>query len=208
MFCWQNLKHKHRFENVLSNQCELDEAYNSFKNTIVREMDWMSDYKYSRHRKKFKYYKPYWNLELMNLWLQMRNAEKNFTRCKGSRQERNRYRALYALSQKHFDRKLKQAKRKYEYDVANELDEINTEDPRKFWKYLNNLGPKVKDDIPMKVKDDNGGLISDESYVYEKWKNDFEQVYNPFEHNPDLMNEFDNEFWSYCKNSVNIIFCM
>ncbi len=68
------------------------------------------------------------------------------------------------------------------------MEQVNTSDPREFWKMLKKLGPNRKESIPWEVYDDNGEINCTKEFVINKWKNDFSQLYN---NNDDV---YDNNF--------------
>ena len=170
----------HHFENCHNEQQEIDNSYKLFCDNVFREMDKYLDVSNSSKgvKKKFKYFKPYWNDHLTNLWAIMRNNERDFKRVKNiSRQQNQQCYRAFINSQNLFDRELRKAERRYNRGFCIELDEIDTSNPREFWKSIKKLGPKSKKDIPMKVYRD-GDLTSNTDHVLSAWKHDFHSLYN------------------------------
>ena len=66
---------------ILADQNDVDLLYDDFCKALFNEISRVIRIKDTSKqvRKKFKYYKPYWNNELTNLWKRMREAEKKFT---------------------------------------------------------------------------------------------------------------------------------
>ncbi len=50
---------------------------------------------------------------------------------------------------------------------------------------MENLGPRVKKDIPMKIYDNNDTIVSDLEKVLDGWQNQFKGLYNK----PEPVNE-------------------
>ena len=73
---------------------------------------------------------------------------------------------------------MRQTERTYYNNLADELHNVNTKNPTQFWKHINNLGPKKKKNIPMKVKLLNGDESYDIKYVHEHWKYEFCNLFN------------------------------
>ena len=63
---------------------------------------------------------------------------------------------------------LRQTERSYWRNIALEINEVNTSDPKKFWDHISKLGPRKTTKIPDKVFKD-GQLTSDELDVLKKW---------------------------------------
>ena len=84
--------------------------------------------------------------------------------------------------------KLKKKKQNYYSGQLLKIEQCLTDDPNKFWKYVKNLGPKSKQSIPMEVIVD-GQIVTEESEVLQKWKSDFEQLYQA-----NNTNMFDDNF--------------
>ena len=85
-----------------------------------------------------------------------------------------------------FDKCLRSAERKYRRSLAIDVEHVSTENPKAFWDHIKNLGPKRKDSIPMEVYGDDENVVSDENFVFQKWSNEFENLYNA---------NFDDQFY-------------
>ena len=158
---------------------EVDSIYNDLCTAILSEMD--DHIKYSNNgkktRKKFKNYKPYWNDELTESWKTMAEAERLYKRCR-DRSRRKHFRNEFLYKRSCFDKLLRCTERKYNRELADKIENINTEDPKHFWDHIKKLGPSVKKDIPVQVYDDQDNLVSDKSFVLDKWKDEFATLYN------------------------------
>ena len=72
-----------------------------------------------------------------------------------------------------------------------QLEEINSSDPNSFWEYINRLGPKSKNPIPMECYPTDGSIIYEENVVINKWREELFNLYNPKEAG---WNESQNKF--------------
>ena len=147
-------------------------------------------------RKKFKNFKPYWSEELTTLWRDMASSEKLYRRCKQTSASRNYLYENFKMKQHIFDKSLRQAERKYNRNLADEIEEIKTNDPKSFWDHIKRLGPQKSKEIPMKVYDAPGDIQEDPDIVLNAWQTDFENLYNMPD---DQGTHFDEEF---LKNAV------
>ena len=71
------------------------------------------------------------------------------------------------------------------------------DNPREFWNQIKSLGPRSNSELPMKVKDEEGNIISNQEYVFQKWKTDFEKLYND-----QACDNFDETFLSESRNNL------
>ena len=83
---WRNaiLKVIENLENQCKTQKELDNWYETFLSVIFNEMEKEIEYIDTdiHLRKRFKYYKPYWDSELCECWKHYANCKKNYTHGK------------------------------------------------------------------------------------------------------------------------------
>jgi hypothetical protein len=134
-------------------QKSINDDYDYICKQIFLEMDKCLDSKnYMKHSKKnFKYPKPFWDEELTNKWKIMRNSEKLFMRCQNNRQTKTLYRDIFKAKRKDFDVCLRAKERKYQNSVIQKLEQIETHNPKDFWNFIKNLGPKKNYVIPFSV---------------------------------------------------------
>ena len=183
-------------DNHLNNICDqqnIDKLYNDFCGAMFDEIKENIRIKDSskQTRKKFKFHKPFWTEELTRLWKVMRDHEKLYSRANGSNNMKRILRKNFLETQQCFDRCLRQTERKYYRNLADQLENINSNNPKEFWDHIKQLGPKKKTLIPMRVYNEQGSFISDHTQVLNKWEKDFYSLFNPI----DVENEFfDNEF--------------
>ena len=64
-----------------------------------------------------------------------------------------------------------------------------SENPNEFWEKIKKLGPRKSNSIPVEAYGENREVITDENFVLDKWKTEFENLYNST--GP---NEFDTDF--------------
>lgn len=77
------------------------------------------------------------------------------------------------------DKLFRRCEREYEKEQRNRINEIRNNDPKAFWKSVEQLGPPNKRDntIPMTVKTDNGQFSNDIQTVLKKWRNDYKTLF-------------------------------
>ena len=183
-------------------QSQVDNVYSRLCESILCEMDQhlksVSTQKHSFKPKKVG--KPYLNRDLHNLWKDMNNSEKNFIKFKGPSTIKESLRQNFIQKRRIFDKALKNAENMYYQKVVNDIENVCTSNPREFWNFVKNLGPRNKKSIPVSVYDNEGNLTDNVSVVLSKWQNDFSSLLNRPEDN-----SFDNLFFQQCirhKNSL------
>jgi hypothetical protein len=65
---------------------------------------------------------------------------------------------------------------------------MTSKNPNDFWNKIQNLGPRNKHNILMEVQDDEGNVSLNEQTILERWRVDFENLYNG-----SGSKEFDND---------------
>ena len=174
------------------NQDKLDKCYDDLCKSIFEDLDTNLEYKCisKNSKKRLKHTKPFWNNTLENLWRNMVKLEKIFIKYKGnSKQVKNKLRNDFKNAQSNFDKQLRKANRSYNRSIVLDIETTASENHKTFWDKLNKLGPRKKHNIPLKVQIDND-IISDKDAVMNKWKNDFQSLYNPVSDTGDFSNEF------------------
>ena len=127
---------------------------------------------------KCKYYKPYWDEELSILWKNAIYNEKVFRKFKGSLGRKQDLSLQYQISLRSFDKALRKKERLYRRKNAEKIESLNNVNHKEFWSEINKLGPQKTGQIPNNVYVENS-VVSDTDVVLTKWKNDFQQHYNP-----------------------------
>ncbi|CAC5399191.1 unnamed protein product [Mytilus coruscus] len=118
-------------------------------------------------RKRLKMNKPFWNDELRILWNDMHTKENQFLIFKGKASVKSQLRKDFKSSQTIFDRKLRKCERQHRQSFCIDIDIMTTNNRNAFWE-------KIKS-------------------VLEKWKSDFEHLYN----NDQSEEDFNSEFYRY-----------
>ena len=131
------------------------------------------------------------------MWLILCEAEKLFLKSEGH--IRKRRREDFRNAQKQFDRAYRKAERKYRKNKIDEIENICTSDPNKFWNTIKNLGPNNKQGVPLKVYDEDGNLTDDMHTVLNKWKSDYESL---FTFCPES-GWYDDDFYEECMNNLD-----
>ena len=165
-------------EAIQHNQDSINDIYGKVCGVIFEELDEKFDLKSARKstKKKYKVNKPYWSDELDKSWKAMHDAEKTFLKCKDHQQQKT-LRQEYKFKQQYFDKLLRKTSRSYNRQVISELDQACDDNPKRFWDMLNRLGPRAKKNIPIMVRIGDE-LVADEKDVCNKWKSDFENLFN------------------------------
>jgi hypothetical protein len=181
-------------------QQDIDDTYLKFCKFYHDEMSrWLKAK--NVHPAAFKRFKrstkPFWNDNLSELWNTVCKREKLYLLCREAR--RSQLKHEFCLAQKNFDREYRKAERNYKKGKIDEIEFLSTSDPKKFWEGIKKLGPKKKNDIPMQVYDDDQSVITDLNKVLDKWKSDFDGLYN-FQPEP---GQFDDEFYAKCMSDSN-----
>ena len=177
-----------RLEYATIRQADIDGIYSDFVNILHTEMDKSLKYRDTRtsrtvankHRRR-----PYWNDNLSMLWNEARTAEKCYLSCKSNIQKSHLLR-MYKDKRHIFDRALRKQERQY-YNMSR--NQIDTE-PHSLWNYMKKLGPDRHTNVYDTVLLDDGTETSDPGKIREKWKHDFELLFNGISNSGD----FDDEF--------------
>ena len=180
-----------KIESARETQSEIDNIYATLCDAIITEMDNcipLCDTS-KRTRKRHKTQKPYWNDELMNLWSVMHAKEKIFLNFTGRSHTKTQLRLEFLASQKDFDKALRRYERAYKRTLCDNIENMSAENPNEFWEKIKHLGPRKCSEIPMETYDQDGNIITDETFVLNQWKTDFENLYKN-----DDGNSFDTQF--------------
>lgn len=161
-------------------------SYLQFKNVFPRSS------KQTNKRKT----KPFWTDDLTDLWKIVCDSEKAYLRAQGTL--RRNLRNTFIIAQKNFDKNYRRAKRNYNKNVVQEIENMANVNPTEFWEKIRNLGPRKKDSIPMEVYDDQGNVVNNHKYVLDKWRDEFRNLFN-FVPQAD---EFDDDFLTRCEQEL------
>ncbi|CAG2255414.1 unnamed protein product [Mytilus edulis] len=183
--------------NVYQNICSLIESlktvehqqncvngiYDDFCKTVESEMSDKIPSKTifvggKQSNKKYRNRKPWWNESLSKLWYEMCNAEKAWNKSNSMQQKQ--LKAIYVQKRKHFDSEVQKSKRKYWYDMQEQLLSESSKNQHMFWKKIGKIGiaESRKHVIPMEVIDDDGIVSSEITDVLDKWKSEYSELLN------------------------------
>jgi hypothetical protein len=186
-----------RIEQELHVQKEVNQAYYEFTTLVTNSLDDVCGTNKSKipmdkeggKQKTFR--KPYWTCELQQQWNNACLREREWLRCKQTNKKRC-LREKYCFERKRFDKLNRKYKRAWQVKEQQQLlDLLKGPDSREFWKSFGKMGISNdrKQHIPMEVLSENGDIISDIDGVLNKWKSDYEHLYNDSS-NPDW---YDND---------------
>ncbi len=185
----------------IENQATVDKYYQELILCIFCEMEKCLPKCHgngTKSSKRFKIKKPYWNDHLKQLWTSMCEKESAFVKYRGPNHVRQYLKEQFKDSSKTFHRALKRAEREYNKKVQDDIENVCTTNPKKFWNYIKRLGPKNNNRIPQEVYDDNGNVCYDFDSVLQKWKTEYEKLYKP------ESDQFDNNFYEQILHLLHI----
>ena len=167
------------YENVNLDQNRCDEVYSKLCNLYHREMENVFESKNlhpSVKKNTKRKSKPFWNSELTQLWEQVKIRERDYFRA--PQENKTFARQNFQEARNVFDRVYRRQERIYNRAKLNELEINVNKNPNDFWKMLKRLGPRKSLNIPLEVYDDEGIVTKDLHFVLNKWKKDYENMYN------------------------------
>ena len=124
----------------------------------------------------------------------LRRNEEDFLKCKHDRRLRLQLRTEYVKSRNEFDKHLRRTERAFKRATVIDIEEMSTNNPNEFWRKIEKLGPKRDKTIPVEIIHENGAVSNDESVLFERWNNDFYNLYNCSDNN-----DFDNIYFDRAK---------
>ncbi len=132
--------------------------------------------------------KPWWTDKLTELWNVNCDAEREWSKVVGV--EKIRLKANMRAAQKVFDKQVNNAKRAYWQKNQEELMQLNSPDPKEFWKRIGKIDMAVerRTNIPWEVVNEEGLIVTYEREVLDKWKNDYFGLLN-FNHHTDALDD-------------------
>ena len=160
-------------------QNEIDKLYENICSFIISEMKDKLRPKIRNEnlRKRHKPRKPFWNEELEYLFKEMASAEKAFRKCSLRYLKRN-LRLQFKESRHKFDRCFRKIERQFKRGQLLDIEYACSENPNDFWKYLQNLGPRRHESIPMEVYNDQNEIVCDVETVLDSWEKSFSKLYS------------------------------
>ncbi len=183
-----------RLENESNNQDDIDLLYqdvcdiyyNDLKSNAPHCLGTVSKKRY-KHRPK-----PWWNDELSALWQSLLKAENTYKAYNGERVIKRRLLEQFRCAQKVFDKKYRRSKREFQRKQQDEIEQLNTNDPKKFWEKVKSLGPNFNKAIPMEILREDGTVCNDFNEVLEKWRHDYELLFDDSTNEHDFDADFLN----------------
>ncbi|CAG2193413.1 unnamed protein product [Mytilus edulis] len=136
--------------------------------------------------------------ELQDSWNKTCDAERQWKRCKSI--GKSKLRTRFIQSRKDFDKLNRKAKRNYQLEQQNKLQKLGEKNSSEFWKSIGKLGlaNDRKSRQTFQIRSETGEIISDIDSVLEKWKIDYEKLYN----SADMNGSYDDEFLKDIKNKL------
>ena len=138
--------------NHINNQSELDNCYKQFVGLILNEMDkFLTPVSDKKSKKCHKFYKPYWDKELSDSWKLLHDSRINFRRCKDGLRK-TRLKCIVNLNQRCFDKLLKHKESVYNKGQIDNIEKLNTSNPKEFWSEIGKLRPKKSVSLPIAIE--------------------------------------------------------
>ena len=185
-----------KIEQDRQSQVSIDVLYKEFCNVYYDEMDKSLRKKNvnPKAKKRLRHsLKPFWNEQLSGLWQDVCQKENSYLRASQNTVSRNILRKQFLDAQHMFNKTYKKEKRIFQQNKCDEIERLNTNDPRAFPREIQQLGPKSTSNIPMAVYNEDGSVNYRGKDVLAKWKTEFQKLYNS-EAEPGT---FDDAFYTY-----------
>ena len=169
-------------EGSFRTQTDIDIVYDNWCSIIRDQMYTELPYKRIQvgvSNKKRRFSKPWWNIQLTDMWNNVCEYERRWLRC-NVKTERSRFKVDYVNCRKSFDRAVQRTKRVYWYNLQKQLTQECNEGTNEFWKTIGRvgLGQSKSRKIPMEVVLEDGTISRDCKDVLEKWKHEFCSLLN------------------------------
>lgn len=181
-------------------QESIDSCYAKLTKEILWEMD-----KFKKLGKRQSTpYKEYWSPTLTVLWQDMRERYKAARwHLKGLNMKKLRRRGSsvslvseFLRSQDRFDRELRSAKRKFQYERIIEIEDLSKHGhPKDFWRAVNKLGPRQNRELICEAFDGHGNVTKETEAVMEHWQCCFSDLYGT-----EPTGNFNDEFLARAEN--------
>jgi hypothetical protein len=138
----------------------------------------------------FRSPKPWWTESLSIKWKEVVEAERDFLKYRGTKRGKALKQSRYKFAIKSFDRAYRRSKRQYFAKQGDEIEELQSNDPKEFWKRIQQLGPrKTREDIPIETTNEDGSPNMNVQDVLGVWQAAFEELYQS-------NGDFDDEFYN------------
>ena len=132
----------------------------------------------SNKRREHTKFKEYWDDDLSSKWKNMKECERvwRLSSVKGTINY-NQSKENFHKARRIFDKSLKRKRRQFFRGQLLYMESCNSKNPNEFWKYIRKLGPTKRQEIPCMVEED-GVIKTDKQSVLDKWRRDFESLYD------------------------------
>ncbi|XP_046346975.1 uncharacterized protein LOC124127630 [Haliotis rufescens] len=168
-------------DSSIKDQTSINKAFESFAEVVLCEMkEHLPSRKVVHYsvRKKCKYKKQWWNLELADLWKNLCEAERLW--CKSNGPRKQQLKSIYVARRKTFDKECKRAKRVHVKKTLQDMEELCKSDPGEFWRKIGQvgIGNERRKTIPMEVKLEDGSVSKDMDKVMDTWYKAYSDILN------------------------------
>ena len=121
----------------------------------------------SNKRRKVK--KPWWTDKIDQLFVAFMDADKKWSKAYGC--QKSKLKAERCHRQKDFDQEKQQAKRAHWKAMQERLLNLQSDNPKEYWKYIGNIGVRRerKQQIPWQVVLEDGSVLNDKHKVLQKF---------------------------------------
>ena len=119
--------------------------------------------------------------ELSDLWKNAKQSEKLFFKAKKRNENKSTVSNLkdaFLKARNMFDKTFKKTKREHHRSWQINIENLDVNNPKQFWREIDKLKPKTKTDIPMQAFNKEGKIVHDPAEVLDIWKSDFESLFN------------------------------
>ena len=110
----------------------------------------------------------------------MCKSEKEWIKCPSNNQQRNHLKHIFIEKRKLFDKVVQRSKRRHWKEMQEELLNSCKSNSKDFWKKIGRIGVggERNRSIPKKTETPDGHISFKTEDVLNKWKRDFESLYN------------------------------
>ena len=135
-------------------QNDIDDLYDLLCSNIYQELDKFYEKFDVRKptRKRYRKTKPYWDLLKRYLW-----------NLKGPIWLKKQLQRDFVTARNIFDKNLRKKERAYRREKINEVDSLNSKNPKEFWNRVNNVLPSQRKKYQIEWK---GGILSQIHLMY------------------------------------------
>ena len=172
-----------RLEDEVTTVQSIDAVYEEFVNIVKLEaskrvtVKTVYNNEYTMRRPKHRN-KPWWSDSLKLLWNEVRKCENEWHKSDDG--NKPRLKANLRQVQKHFDREVQKAKRKYWFSEQRKLEDSCRYDPNHFWKTIGKVGiaQERAKGLPFEAKHDDGQIVTEKADVLKVWESTFSNLLN------------------------------